>query len=246
MIIPFGYKIRLLSFFAEMTQKFFRPLFLYQGNKVKRDVKTLPEAEGQRKGMNGKGKKISILILGDSSACGVGVQRMEDSLSGCLVKFLDQKFSCKWRIVAKSGITTNDLTELVKRNRKEKVDFVLLTVGINDITAGKSVKIWREEMLELSQILIRDFLPKKIIFCGIPPIRKLWIIPNPLKQILGLKAFIFDLQLMEICNKSQIGEFVPNDFPVNKSSMAEDFLHPGKLYYYLWARRIGQIITDRY
>lgn len=59
------------------------PALIIQGKKVKKNTPRLPEPEGVREGITGQGKKLSILILGDSAAAGVGVKTQEDALLGC-------------------------------------------------------------------------------------------------------------------------------------------------------------------
>ena len=244
MIIPFRYRLLALSVIASFIQILLFPILLWQGNKVRDNAKNLPEASGKRLGKIGKGKTVNILILGDSSACGVGVKSIDESLAGYLVKFLTHRFTCKWKIIAKSGIKTSDLTELVKKAQKRKFDVALVSVGINDITSGCSARMWHERMLELSQVLLKDLQVSYIIFCGIPPVRKLTIIPFPLKQLLSFKAFIFDLYLEEMSMHLNEGYFVPHDYPVNQDTLAEDLFHPGKIYYKNWAKKISETIID--
>ena len=49
------------------------PVLLAQGHYVRRVTPRLPEPEGLRQGVEGSGPPLRLLILGDSSAAGVGV-----------------------------------------------------------------------------------------------------------------------------------------------------------------------------
>ena len=102
------------SEYSKVLQRLFLPILLLQGYLVRRKVIELPEAKGQRHGKFGYGDALSILFIGDSAACGVGVDRLEDSLSGCLLEQIGNKYCCSWSIVAKSAITTSALIELTK------------------------------------------------------------------------------------------------------------------------------------
>ena len=246
LIIPFGLKLGILSTLAEIFQFLLFPILHYQGNKVKKNAKILPEAVGKRFGNSGNGKAINALILGDSSACGVGVKSIKDSLSGYLLMFLKHEFNCHWKILAKSGIKTVELTDQVRTITHEKFDFIILAVGVNDMTARKSAHTWYKDILELIQILRNDLKAPQIICCGIPPVRKITIFPFPLKQLLSFKAFIYDLCLKKICKRLKGVHFVPHNFPVNKDTMAEDHLHPGKLYYKNWGKKLSEVLRDIY
>ena len=246
MKIPFGLKLGIMSTVAEILQILLFPIVTHQGNKVKKNAKILPEAVGKRSGRIGNGKAISVLILGDSAACGVGVKSMKNSLSGYLLMFLKHKFNCQWKILAKSGIKTFELTEKVTKIAHEKFDFAILAVGVNDITARKSAHVWYKDIFKLIQILRHDLEVPEIICCGIPPVRKITIFPFPLKQLLSFKGYIFDLCFKKICKRLKGAHFVPHNFPVNKDTMAEDHLHPGKLYYENWGKKLSEVLCDMY
>ena len=51
----------------------FYPLLVAQAVATRRRAPTLPEAEGEREGRVGEGDRLALLIVGDSSAAGVGV-----------------------------------------------------------------------------------------------------------------------------------------------------------------------------
>ena len=48
------------------------PVLFVQGTKVRKNTPRLLEASGDREGTVGKGRPLSLLILGDSAAAGVG------------------------------------------------------------------------------------------------------------------------------------------------------------------------------
>lgn len=60
------------------------PVLLWQGRNVRRSTLRLPEAAGVRYGQVGRGPALRILLLGDSSAAGVGVSQQEQALAGQL------------------------------------------------------------------------------------------------------------------------------------------------------------------
>ncbi|MGR3528415.1 MAG: SGNH/GDSL hydrolase family protein, partial [Sulfitobacter sp.] len=64
------------------------PILLAQGFRVRARALRLSEADGPRFGQVGDGPPLSILILGDSSAAGVGVGQQSQALSGQLIRLL--------------------------------------------------------------------------------------------------------------------------------------------------------------
>ncbi|WP_232504275.1 hypothetical protein [Shewanella benthica] len=72
------------------------PLLLIQGRLVRKNIPILAEATGGRSGCLGEGRPLSLLVVGDSAAAGVGVETQDDALSGCLTRVLAQKYCVDW------------------------------------------------------------------------------------------------------------------------------------------------------
>ncbi|WP_172605669.1 SGNH/GDSL hydrolase family protein [Shewanella benthica] len=81
---------------------------------MRKNIPILAEATGGRSGRLGEGRPLSLLVVGDSAAAGVGVETQDDALSGCLTRVLAQKYCVDWSLVAKSGNTTEDLIETLQ------------------------------------------------------------------------------------------------------------------------------------
>ena len=82
---------------------------------VKKQAIELPEAKGARKGLDGSGEDSSIILLGDSSACGVGVDHLDNALSSGLLKLIKNECSCDSSILAKSKVTIRDLIKKIPK-----------------------------------------------------------------------------------------------------------------------------------
>ncbi len=82
------------------------PILFVQGNKVRKNTPRLLEPKGEREGGIGQGKPLSLLILGDSAAAGVGVETQKDALSGAIIQELQNEFFLQWKLHAKTGDTT--------------------------------------------------------------------------------------------------------------------------------------------
>ena len=64
------------------------PLLLAQAVRVRKIALQLPEAAGPRTGITGSGPALRVLIIGDSSAAGVGAPTQEVALAGRLANSL--------------------------------------------------------------------------------------------------------------------------------------------------------------
>ena len=64
------------------------PVLVAQAIATRARLPRLPEPEGNRHGVAGKGTPLRLLIAGDSSAAGVGVEQQRDALAQRLAKRL--------------------------------------------------------------------------------------------------------------------------------------------------------------
>ena len=88
---------------------------------------------------------------------------------------------------------TSELTNLISKEEERNFDIAIVCIGMNDITDGKSVEVWMRDILNLRKIIIDKYNVSKIVFSGIPPVRKLSQVPHPLLYILSLKAYILEM-----------------------------------------------------
>tara|TARA_A100001011_G_scaffold161479_1_gene169879 strand:- start:534 stop:1262 length:729 start_codon:yes stop_codon:yes gene_type:complete len=238
-------KIRIYSFFHNVFQFFLLPVLSWQGKILRERALKLPEALGARNGIEGCGTaKLRVLIIGDSSACGVGVQYINHSLAGHLVKLLSKSHQCIWKIIAKSGLRTSDLVRLLYVQNINKFDIAVVSIGVNDITSGLSCEKWNRELIKLNTLLRTKFEVKKIIFSGMPPFGRLKIIPNPLRLTLYLKANLFEKLLFNFCQEDPTYEYVRINLPLGEEMIAEDGFHPSNHFYKFWASLVCKKILE--
>ena len=112
------------------------PLLMLQGRRVRATLPELPEAGGERRGVAGSGPPLKLMIVGDSSAAGVGAASQEEALLGRTVAALAASFEVDYRLVATSGARTELILRRLTRMPSSPVDVVVSVLGVNDVTAG--------------------------------------------------------------------------------------------------------------
>ena len=167
---------------------------------------------------------------------------MTKSLAGYLIKDLSKNYECTWKIIAKSGVKTSDLIRLIEEEHASPFDHVVISIGMNDITSGTSRENWLKLLRTLQTLLQEKFKTTRFIFCGMPPVGKLKIIPSPLRQILSLKAHLFDMSLSMFCNKDPKKTYLSITLPFGEEMIAADRFHPSEDFYKLWATKINNTI----
>jgi lysophospholipase L1-like esterase len=225
------------------------PALIVQGNKVKKNTLRLPEPEGEREGITGIGKPLSILIIGDSAAAGVGVNKQEDALLGSVITELKDQFEMTWKLQAKTGDASSQVIKTVQALQEQHYDVVLTSVGVNDVTKLMPSELWIKKQQHLYRIIEEKFSPNLIIVAGVPPMNIFPALPNPLAWLFGQYAKKMNQQLAELVKKRNAMEWIEYDIQKYQAlnlEMAEDGFHPSKEVYQLWAKKVADKIRQKF
>lgn len=220
------------------------PVLIVQAMAVRRTAQQLREPPGPRSGRRGKGRVLRVLIIGDSSAAGVGAGSQETALSGQLTKGLAQHFLVDWRLVAKTGATTGSTLRAMKKQLPRRWDVVVVSLGVNDVTRAVPLAIWLRQQGKLVDILEQRFEAKRIYLSGLPPMGQFPLLPHPLRWVLGRQARRLDQGLRTFAEKQARCRYLALDVTEDPALMAEDGFHPGPSIYAEWAAQLVTAITS--
>lgn len=257
------------------------PVYLYQGRRIKRDTVRLPEPHGERHGhvqlnhsantlsantqKNAVKKTLTVMIVGDSAAAGVGSQTQQEALAGKLIPILQQQSvihtqfdELTWSLQATTGHTSFDILRrlYILPAPSQAVDIMVLSVGVNDTTANVSARKWQQQIEAIIAIAQRKFGVRELIFSSLPPMAQMPAIPAPLNNFVGAKASILDKILQKICAEHDSVTYMATDFPrmieehasgtpIDITVMfASDGFHPSSLMYGYWAQQLSELITQ--
>ena len=158
------------------------PLLLAQALQTRRRLPRLPEAAGPRRGRVGDGTgRLGLLIVGDSSAAGVGVASQDDALAGCLSRALAQRlgFSVHWQLCARSGITSAQAAELVAE--ADAADVAVVVTGVNDVVDQVRPSTSMAARRQLVQALVQRTGARQVVMTPVPPMHRFSGLPQPLR-----------------------------------------------------------------
>ena len=218
------------------------PVLLGQAVFVRTRYIALPEPTGARQGIAGDGPPLRLLIIGDSSAAGVGVATQTDALLGQVIARLRDHATVHYELVARTGARTADVLEWLRDLPDAKYDFVVTALGVNDVTKGVSLRKWLGQQVSLITQLGARFDTRKVIVSGLPPIGQFPLLPHPLRWVLGRQAARFDRYLHELAAGRSDCVALRFTMGLDASNMSEDGFHPGPTVYAAWAQEIAQII----
>ncbi len=263
------------------------PIYLYQGRKVKRNTLRLPEPEGARCGRVSLGEAIdntsdnisdnisdsqqtlSLMIVGDSAAAGVGSQTQQDALAGQLIPALQQQALANqafgkqfneltWSLQATTGHTSFDILRrlYVLSKPSQPLNVMVISVGVNDTTAKVSTVQWQQQIEAIIAIAQRKFGVQQLIFARLPQMAQMPALPVPLNGYVGSKALVLDDILQQVCSDYNGVTYMATDFarmldehangePIDIAVMfADDGFHPSSLMYGYWAQQLAELIVE--
>ncbi len=218
------------------------PIIILQGLYVRRVTPILPDPDGSRQGVQGSGMPISILIIGDSAALGVGVSNQELALSGQLVQFLSNDFEVRWRLIAETGDTTADAISKLSESSEEAYDIALISLGVNDVTSGISSTVWMRQQRALRDMLQTKFSVRHVISSGMPPMHAFPALPQPLRWVLGRRAREFDWTMQQELKQVTSAHYLGFGYLSDPDVMASDGFHPGEKIYRFWGQAAAKLI----
>lgn len=214
------------------------PLAAAQAVQVMRVAQRLPEPAGARTGVSGNGPGLRLLIFGDSSAAGVGVQHQKDALTGHLVAGLKHHHTVSWQLEATSGATTGWGVKHLRDLPPARADIVVLSLGINDVKNGVPHRTWANNVDTILNLLTRKHGVQRVYWTALPPIGRFPLLPDPLRAILGRRGDRFDASLKDMIHARAQGCYIPLDLDLDETHMAPDGFHPGPRIYDEWADRV--------
>lgn len=231
------------------------PLLWWQGQRVRRITPVLPEAAGERTGRWGEGASsrppLRLLLLGDSSAAGVGAAHQQDALSGQLGHHLRASqggllpHTIDWTLLARTGLRTREAHGLLGELDAQRFDVAMVALGVNDVTALQRPGRWLNDVQQLIGRLRDEWGIGRVLWSGLPPMHRFPALPQPLRAVMGRHARELDAAL---CTYAQSEQGVLRHVPMPAMSrpewMASDGFHPGPQAYAVWGRVLAQALVQ--
>lgn len=226
-----------------LTTALLFPLIAYQGRRVRRTTPRLPEAGGPSSGQYGEGQPATtLLVIGESTAAGVGAETHDQGLASQLARHLHQRTgqTVAWHTFGINGIRLGGLIKRLTNAELPDADKVLLSMGVNDTTGFTPRHRFHQQLIDLQQRLASRY-PAPLYLISVPPMHRFTALPVPLRHIMGWRARQLD-QIYSQLAKDYPGKFQHLTYPTvtDPQLLASDGYHPGpKGYVY-----IGEVLSN--
>jgi lysophospholipase L1-like esterase len=225
------------------------PLLYAQAQGVRADVVTLHEPPGPRSGCEGHGRdELRLLVVGDSSAVGVGAHHQDEALARPLARQLARRLdvAVRWTLLAQTGLTSAATLAFLRDQEVPRADVAVVVVGVNDITNQVPLAQALKFRGEIAIWLEAHAGVAEVVFPALPEMERFPSLPQPLAWWAG--------QLSRRNNRAQArwaanwplaqprAVHVSMDGLLAPGLMAADGFHPGPGLYARVAEHLAEII----
>lgn len=215
-----------------------------QGLWLRRQVRPLPAPVERPCGTVGRGERdVRLLVVGDSSAVGIGVRSYEETLAAHIASIYSERARCvvHWSAIGKSGATVDELLSLLAHQPQEslKADIVVVAIGVNDVLRFCSPLRGRRSLRSLMDLLQVTTGCQLMLLSPIPPLWKFLLLPVPLRYLLGGQALLLDLCSQVAVARDSCVRHLQIPLLDQTSMLCEDRFHPSSCGYREWARYVA-------
>ncbi len=199
------------------------------------------------KGSGGaKQQPLRILVIGDSTVVGVGVDNFDHSIAGwlprILVKALDKSVYVKPH--GNNSATSAQIRDFVVPHiEREPFDYISLNIGTNDAKNFHSGNRFCRDFGTLIYALKSRFPGAIIIWPGVTDLAHIPALPFPLNKILSVRSRIMSRNGKILCEER--GALAPKSkWKPTLDNFSDDGFHASSKGYKEWAEGIAEIIVE--
>ena len=183
-------------------------------------------------------RPLRLLVLGDSTAAGVGASTQVEGLPGNLARALAARWSrgIEWTAIGENGATARDLVvRFLDAAAAERWDFVFVSIGANDALGLRSRSAFGRDIRTVLARLRESSPDAPIIISSLPAFFRFVLLPNPLRWNLYLHSQSLEGEARRVAASLPGVIMSPPPPPYSEGFFAEELFHPSATGYRDWA-----------
>lgn len=218
------------------------PVLFAQGKRLRRTTPRLPDAATPWHGEyrpHGSRTALRLLVLGDSTAAGVGAATQGEALPGHLAHELSsrRRQDVTFRALGANGATARDIvTTFLDEAASDSYDVVFLTIGANDALGIRSRRAFGRDIREILNRLRAANPEATILVSSLPAFFRFELLPNPLRWNLYFHSRALEREARRIVAQLPGVHMSPPPPPYTEGFFASDLFHPSAQGYRDWAQ----------
>lgn len=227
------------------------PVLRLQAKRLRKVALEMPEPEGLRSGLidhpTSTSAPLSILIVGDSCAAGVGAPTQQQALASRIARILATRLGrhVQWHLIAQTGLTSHGLRDLLRESPLPHADVAIVIIGVNDISNDCPLPLALRRREEIVRLLVARSRVCRVVFPALPEVERFPLLPQPLAWYGGFTARqnnALQLRWATHPRRSHLISHLPMHGLMHPSLMAADGFHPSPPLYEKTAQRIAEHI----
>ncbi|MFT7220930.1 MAG: lysophospholipase L1-like esterase [Candidatus Azotimanducaceae bacterium] len=242
---------------------FLMPLLLVQALYVRRFAVRLPDGAPPSEGRWRKGWRVEktdiqsaaaqvdplavrVLGLGDSVIVVTGLSHMSEYITAAIARRLSEQCDgiVKWETCGVNGYRAADLESFAKTAHVRAADFIVISIGVNDVTGLTSLVRWQSSMIAILSDLQR-ICRGKIVLIGLPPMENFTALPAPLSWLLGVRAAMLGKTLPQLGDLMQNVVWINPAAEMGEGLLADDGYHPNEVACVAMAENVAESIGSK-
>ena len=205
---------------------------------MRRTIPRLPDAALPWAGAVDGPDPLRLLVLGDSTATGVGATTQAEALPGRLAEEFLARFGrgTSWTALGRNGATARDvITDHLVEASSAPFDVVFLTIGANDALGLRSRTAFSRDVRRIVDALRNRNSDALILVSLMPRFDRFASLRNPVRWNLALHASSLDAGARASVAGMENVFAIPKPPPYTETFWATDGFHPGPDGYREWA-----------
>ncbi|MDF1778650.1 MAG: SGNH/GDSL hydrolase family protein [Rhizobiaceae bacterium] len=224
------------------------PVAFVQGLQVRARTPRLTPPPGLPFGQVGdKSPDYRLLVVGDSSAAGVGADSIDQTVGPQVAQILHAKTgqSVYWRNAGSNSAISQEIRDHVVPNLEHHpYTHIVVTVGTNDIKNFLTARRFKKGFGGLLYALRAKWPAAAIIWSPVIDLRTVPNLPPLLANILEMRAKIMNRLGRQLCAE-RYAIVAPQLQTMDASGFAVDGFHAGPTGYHAWAQLLATAIVEK-
>lgn len=224
------------------------PVYIWQGLGVRRRTTRMLPAQGPvMHEVAGTEPAIALLVLGDSSAASVGIEKSEYGLAAQLAQLISQRTgrAVRWRAAGFNSATSGQIRDHVLPNLSaDPWTHIVLAIGTNDTKNFHSVPRFKKEFGGLLYALRAKWPEARVVWSPVLEFTRAPAMPTQLGKILEIRATAMNRMGERLCLER--GAVPAPRLPITnpEQGFASDGFHASEAGYRAWAEHlIDQVLV---
>jgi lysophospholipase L1-like esterase len=214
------------------------PVLYFKATKLRNSLVKLPQRSGFLE-LVSVNAESNLLIIGESTAAGVGATSLETTFASKIYGFTGGRFTIL--NLGQNGLKAENLQSLFKNSEKavaRSFSKTIILIGANDCFKLTPPRKFRQEIESFIRFLIAEKGVEDITIPMIPPVQDFPGIPKIMRLFLGWHRSILSRELVLLEKKIPHLSFQNQKEKFSVDFFSEDGIHPSDLGYEMIAASI--------